>query len=224
MGYKDDEGNTQKSAHCYKGTTFDTILDNHIMGMGKAGLELTVLDLTPEELGGYVAYLSDMKQPATIGRISKEWGLRWGADLEIPLDKDGVATKQVTGAVDIADEQEVTEVVQVLAKLVAAGKGASLIFYREEWERGCDVTGSLFPAEGFKVSHGKPGLLSMDRDEDRDTQGSSFFITLKEFPEMDQRWVVFGEIVEGMDVVTRIEQEFEGQPKKVLIKDCGVLK
>merc|ERR1712046_406729 len=115
------------------------------------------------------------------------------------------------------------EVVKKLAELVAKGKGASLVFYCPEWEKGVDMTGSVFPAENFNVVHAKPGMLSMDRDENRDIQGSCFFITLKEFPEMDKRWVAFGECVEGLDVIRRIEQDFENEPEKVMVRDCGIV-
>jgi len=218
--YKDDQGNTKKSIHCYKGRNMDSIMDNHILGMGKAGLELTVLDLTTDELAEYLVFYTDPSEPLPEeSRIGKKWGLRWGADLGLPMNRRGEATQAQTDPVDLQDK----DVILRLSKLIEAGKGASLIFYREEWEKGCDMTGSVFPAENFDVVHSKPGLLSMDRDEDKDLQGSSFFITLKEFPEMDKRWVSFGEVVEGMDVVTRIEQDFDGMPEKVLIKDCGVL-
>jgi len=58
-----------------------------------------------------------------------------------------------------------------------------------------------------------------------DTNGSQFFITLKEAPHLDGKHVVFGEVVSGMDVVERIEAvgSANGQPsKKVEIFACGV--
>ena len=98
-------------------------------------------------------------------------------------------------------------------------------FTRGNGTGGESIYGEKFADENFELKHTGPGILSM-ANAGPNTNGSQFFITVAETPWLDGKHVVFGKVVDGMDVLKKMEEQGtrSGQTKAdVVLTDCKQL-
>ena len=99
-------------------------------------------------------------------------------------------------------------------------------FTRANGTGGESIYGEKFDDENFDLKHDRPFLLSM-ANSGPGTNGSQFFITTVPTPHLDGKHVVFGQVINGKNIVRSIEnlplQSDKPQGGDVEIEDCGQL-
>ena len=145
---------------------------------------------------------------------SKQWSKP--PEFKIDLKKKYTATINTDlGAITLqlfADKTPTT--VNNFVFLAREGFYDNTIFHRviaDFMAQGGDPTGTGRGGPGYKFSdefhpslkHDKPGMLSM-ANAGPNTNGSQFFITHVPTPWLDNRHSIFGQVVQGMDVLMSI--------------------
>lgn len=90
---------------------------------------------------------------------------------------------------------------------------------------GGSIYGEKFEDENFESKHDRPFLLSM-ANAGPGTNGSQFFVTTIATPNLDNKHVVFGEVISGKSVIRKIEDlptQNDKPTKEVKISACGQL-
>ncbi|KNC75863.1 peptidyl-prolyl cis-trans isomerase E [Sphaeroforma arctica JP610] len=98
-------------------------------------------------------------------------------------------------------------------------------FTKHNGTGGKSIYGGKFDDENFTLKHTGPGILSC-ANSGPNTNASQFFICTEKTDWLDNKHVVFGKVVQGMDVVRKIEavgSQSGKTTKKVVVEDCGKL-
>ena len=98
-------------------------------------------------------------------------------------------------------------------------------FTRRNGTGGESIYGEKFEDENFAIRHDKPGILSM-ANAGRNTNGSQFFVTVIPTPTLNGRHVVFGQVLNGMDLVFLLNKvpvayRMDKPYKDVVVANCG---
>lgn len=98
-------------------------------------------------------------------------------------------------------------------------------FTKNNGTGGKSIYGVKFDDENFVLKHTGAGTVSM-ANSGPNTNGSQFFICTEKTDWLDDKHVVFGQVVEGIDVIRKMEMvgtQAGKTSRKVTITDCGEL-
>jgi cyclophilin family peptidyl-prolyl cis-trans isomerase len=140
---------------------------------------------------------------------------------DLTADANGLSRSTVTihtGKGDIRFKlysNDAPNTVKRIAELIGQGFYNGLTFHRVEpgfviqggdpAGNGTGGSGHKMPAE-FNQRRHVEGTVAMARAADPDSADSQFYIALGTLPQLDRQYTVFGQVIDGMDVVRRIEK------------------
>lgn len=157
---------------------------------------------------------------------------QWSKPPEMQIDpkkqyKAHMETDKGTMVIELfADKTPIT--VNNFVFLAREGYYDNVIFHRviaNFMAQGGDPTGTGRGGPGYKfgdefhpsLKHGKQGILSM-ANAGPGTNGSQFFITHIPTPHLDGKHSVFGQVIEGLDVLMSIPPRDPGNPNAPAVK------
>ncbi|NXW37200.1 PPIL6 protein, partial [Phaetusa simplex] len=110
----------------------------------------------------------------------------------------------VGGAKSLRDGRELTYKNSLFHRLVKNGwiQGGDII--TGNGDEGESIYGPTFEDESFSVRHKGRGVLGM-ANKGRHSNGSQFYITLHPAPYLDKKYVAFGQLIEGTEVLQKLE-------------------
>ncbi|KAL4534371.1 hypothetical protein Ndes2437B_g03650 [Nannochloris sp. 'desiccata'] len=97
-------------------------------------------------------------------------------------------------------------------------------FTNDNGTGGRSIYGNKFPDENFNLRHTGPGILSM-ANAGPNTNGSQFFLCTVNTGFLDGKHTVFGQVIDGYNVVKAIEaagSRSGDTSHDVMIADCGI--
>ncbi|XP_054678367.1 probable inactive peptidyl-prolyl cis-trans isomerase-like 6 isoform X2 [Grus americana] len=108
------------------------------------------------------------------------------------------------GAKSLCDGRELTYKNSLFHRLVKNGwiQGGDII--TGKGDSGESIYGPTFEDESFSIRHKGRGVLGM-ANKGRHSNGSQFYITLQPTPYLDKKYVAFGQLIEGTEVLQRLE-------------------
>jgi cyclophilin family peptidyl-prolyl cis-trans isomerase len=130
------------------------------------------------------------------------------------LSHSAVTIQTAQGAIRIklyTNDAPVT--VRRFAELVQKGFYNGLTFHRAEPDfviQGGDPQGTGRGGSGVKLKaefnsrHHLEGTVAMARTSDVNSADSQFYIALKPLPQLDNNYTVFGQVIDGLDVIHKI--------------------
>ncbi|XP_022903486.1 probable inactive peptidyl-prolyl cis-trans isomerase-like 6 isoform X2 [Onthophagus taurus] len=90
---------------------------------------------------------------------------------------------------------------------------------------GFDLENRPVPCENYLIPHDRRGVLSTCHQEKHTNNTTQFVISLDPTPWMDCKYVAFGQLIQGEEVLKRIESvptDYESPKKSIIITKCGL--
>ncbi|XP_038048120.1 probable inactive peptidyl-prolyl cis-trans isomerase-like 6 [Patiria miniata] len=101
-------------------------------------------------------------------------------------------------------------------------QGGDILFGKGDG--GESIYGQFFEDENYSIKHTSRGMLGM-ANQGRHTNGSQFYVTFQPAPWMDTKYVAFGKLIEGTELLDTLEEQetYNERPKKECkIVECGL--